>query len=103
MIFYYGLIIDMTRWRTVIDKLKKKKDINVSFITDKGYYSLVNIKCFFENNFNFMSMGKETTYFTNIIKDNNVSFITKAKTELTILYIELNFRSKSIFKEFLKI
>ena len=101
---YYGSIIDMTHCRTAIDKLKKiKKDINASFITDKGYYSLDNIKCFSENNFNFMSMGKESTYFTNIIKENNVSFITKAKNRIndTVYGIKL-LNQKTFSKSSLK-
>ena len=80
---YYGSIIDMTHCKTAIDKLKKiKKDINASFITDKGYYSLDNIKHFIDNDFNFMSMGKDSAYFTEVIKKYDISYITKAKNRI---------------------
>ena len=58
---YYGSIIDMEHCRRAVDKLKViQRNVQASFIMDRGYFSQGNLNHLEENGFRYLCMARET-------------------------------------------
>ena len=77
---YPGSIVDNTQCTHMVDRAKEYGYKNVGIILDRGYFSMVNIRYFDENNYDFLMMVKNnSTVVADKIKEAHLPLLTKAK------------------------
>lgn len=60
---YYGSIIDNAQCQIMVDKIKRYGYKNITFLVDRGYFSLDNIKYFDSKGYGYIIMAKANTKF----------------------------------------
>lgn len=60
---YYGSIVDMAQCELMVDKIKRFGYKNITFLLDRGYFSLENIRYFEKKGYNYIIMAKANTKF----------------------------------------
>ena len=75
---YPGSIVDNTQCTHMVDRAKEYGYKNVGIILDRGYFSMVNIRYFDENNYDFLMMVKNnSTVVADKIKEAHLPLLTK--------------------------